>query len=252
MSDAPAPLLINRFARAITTYEAQAVAQRTSADHLAALLGRHCHTLAPRILEIGCGTGFLTRQLMARFAPAELVANDICPDMAICFANVPRITFLPGDARALTWPGTFDVIASASAVQWFSDLPAFARQCAEALPKGGLVAIATFGPQTLHEVTALTGRGLTYPTFEAFQAAFTSSGFTTLEAERQTLTVPFPDAMAVLRHLRETGVTATSAGDAPWTRSRMSAFANDYASAYTVEGGVRLTYEPFWYVGVRV
>ncbi len=242
-------LLINRFARAVATYEAQAVVQGLAADRLTYCMGAHFHTLAPRILEIGCGTGLLSRRLMARFAPSELVLNDVCPDMGICFANVPRTTFLPGDARTLAWPGPFDAIASASAVQWLGDLKTFLKRCAEVLVPGGLIAISGFGPETLREVKALTGRGLAYPTFEAFVAAF--EDFRPLEAERSVQTLTFPDAQTVLRHLRETGVTATGGGDAPWTRARLAAFATAYAQRFACEGGVSLTYEPFLFVGVK-
>ncbi len=243
-------LLINRFARAVTTYESQARVQQTAAAQLAELLGKHLHTLAPRMLEIGCGTGFLTRRLMARFSPSELVLNDLCPDMEICFSNLPRTRFIAGDACTCTWPGTFDVIASASAVQWLGDLRAFAQRCAEALHPKGLLAISGFGPVTLQEIYALTGKGLTYLDFEHFVAAF-SEAFEPLETERAQTVLTFPDAMAVLRHLKETGVTATGGGSA-WTRARMAAFAEAYQQRFAApEGGVTLTYEPFWFVGRR-
>ncbi len=244
-----AQTLINRFARAVTTYESQAIVQRAAAEHLAELLGRHFHTLAPRILEIGCGTGFLTRKLMARFSPSALVLNDICPDMAICFSNLPRTQFVAGDATKLTWEGAFDAIASSSAVQWFDDLKAFAKQCADALHPQGLLAISGFGPSNLQEIRALTGRGLDYLAYEDFVATF-SQDFEILEAERATEVLTFPDATAVLRHLKETGVTATGASSTPWTRSRIEALTRDYAEHFTApDGGVTLTYEPYWIVG---
>ncbi len=242
-------VLINRFARAVMTYEAQAIVQRHAAEHLAERLGAHLHTLAPRILEIGCGTGFLTRKLMARFSPSELVLNDLCPDMGICFSNLPRTRFVPGDARTLTWDGAYDAIASSSAVQWFGDLKAFARRCAEALHPQGFLAVSGFGPANLREIKALTGRGLEYPAFEAFVAAF-ADDFEPLETERATEVLHFADAYAVLRHLKETGVTATGAGEAPWTKSRLDALAAAYAEQFPSEqGGVTLTYEPFWFIG---
>ena len=53
------------------------------------------------------------------------------------------------------------------------------------------------------------------------------------------------------RHLRETGVTATGGGER-WTRARHETFSAAYARTFPhAEGGVALTYEPFWYVGVR-
>lgn len=244
--------IINRFAKAVNTYETQATAQRTAAERLTDLLGRHLHTLAPRILEIGCGTGLLTRQIIARFAPAEMVLNDICPEMEICFTNVPRTTFLPGDAQTLPWPGTFDVIVSSSAVQWFDDLSAFSKRCAAVMPKDGILAVSGFGPQTLKEVRQLTGYGLNYPTFEAFIAAF-SDEFTPLSAEPLTCEMRFDSGWEILRHLKETGVTATGAArEQLWTRRQLAQFVADYNRLFAhPEGGVTLTYEPFLFIGSR-
>ncbi|MGN0856310.1 MAG: malonyl-ACP O-methyltransferase BioC [Candidatus Spyradenecus sp.] len=243
------PLLINRFARAMATYEREATVQRHEAERLTELLGTHCHLLAPRILEIGCGTGMLSRLLMTRFAPRELVLNDLCPDMEICFANVPRTTFLSGDARVLAWPGPFDLIASASAVQWLGDLATFAHRSAAVLNPGGFIAISGFGPQTLRETAELTGSALSYPTREHFEQTF-AEVFEPLATEHRLHTLTFPDAYAVLRHLKATGVTATGGGQGPWTRGRMEAFAAAYAQRFPAEdGGVRLTYETCLFVG---
>ncbi len=242
-------VLINRFARAVTTYESQAVVQRRAAEHLADLLGNHFHTLAPRMLEIGCGTGFLTRKLMARFSPSELVLNDLCPDMAICFSNLPRTRFVAGDANTMVWEGPFDAIASASAVQWLADLKAFATRCVQALHPQGLIAISGFGPATVREIRELTGVGLNYLDFDAFVETFAAS-FEILEADRTLEVLTFPDASAVLRHLKETGVTATGARAQPWTRARIEALVKAYTERFTAaEGGVTLTYEPYWIVG---
>lgn len=247
----PGRILINRFARAVETYESEAVVQRHAAARLADLMGQHFHVLGGRILEIGCGTGMLSRRLLTRFAPAELVLNDLCPDVGVCFSNVPRTRFLPGDAREVVWPGTFDAIASASALQWFGDLTAFASRCAAVLPKDGILAVSCFGPATLRETAALTGCGLTYPGFDAFRAAL-ETAFDCCACERTVETLVFPDAAAVLRHLKATGVTATGASGGPWTRGRMAEFAAAYASRFpAASGGVTVTYEPYWFVGKK-
>ena len=79
-----------------------------------------------------------------------------------------------------------------------------------------------------------------------------AEAFEPLETARETCVLRFADGTAVLRHLRETGVTATASGDAPWTRTRLGAFNADYAARFPhPEGGVALTYEPFWFVGRR-
>lgn len=246
----PGRILINRFARAVETYESEAVVQRHAAARLADLMGQHFHVLGGRILEIGCGTGMLSRRLLTRFAPAELVLNDLCPDVGVCFSNVPRTRFLPGDAREVVWPGTFDAIASASAVQWFGDLRAFARRCADVLPRNGILAVSCFGPATLRETAELTGCGLTYPDFADFRAAL-ETAFDCCVCEQALETLLFPDAAAVLRHLKATGVTATGASGGPWTRGRMAEFSAAYESRFAVDGGVTVTYEPYWFVGKK-
>lgn len=243
--------LINRFARAVTTYERQATVQRHAAECLTELLGRHLHTLAPRIFEIGCGTGLLTRLLASRFAPSEILLNDICPDMGICFANVPRTRFSAGDATEIDFPSGVDVIATASAVQWFGDLKRFADRCAEALPPGGLLALTSFGPDNLREIASLTGVGLEYVPYADF-VRILGNRFEPLEAERESVSLRFADASAVLRHLKETGVTATNADRTPWTRARIADLELRYARLFPApEGGVTLTYEPYYFVGRR-
>lgn len=247
----PGRILINRFARAVETYESQAVVQRHAAEHLAELMGNVFHVLGGRILEIGCGTGILSRRLLTRFAPSELVVNDLCPDMGICFSNVPRTRFLPGDAREVQWPGTFDAIASASALQWFGDITAFANRCATVLPKGGVLAVSCFGPATLRETAALTGCGLHYPDFETFRSSL-ETAFDCCACEQAIETLTFPDASSVLRHLKATGVTATGASGGTWTRGRMAEFCTAYESQFPAkDGGVTATYEPYWFVGTK-
>ena len=63
-------LIRERFARAIPTYDRQAVVQRTIAGRMVDLLGDclppHAHG---RVWEIGCGTGLFTRPYIRRYAP---------------------------------------------------------------------------------------------------------------------------------------------------------------------------------------
>lgn len=61
-----------------------------------------------RVLELGCGTGLVTAELIA--AGASVVAVDRLPEMlASARRRVPAATFIEGDVRGGAWDGTFDV-----------------------------------------------------------------------------------------------------------------------------------------------
>ena len=89
-----------------------------------------------------------------------------------------------------------------------------------------------------------------YPSFEQFGAVL-GADFEPLVVERGVEELRLESGAAVLRHLKATGVTATGAGEV-WTRGRLAVFVEAYERQFAVAGGgVRLTYEPFWFVGVR-
>lgn len=104
-----------------------------------------------RILEIGCGTGLLSAHLAERFADAELLLTDISPRMLARAARRlgGRATYRVMDGQ---WPdgalGSFDLIVSSLAFQWFDDLPGACARLSGMLAPGGVLAFATLGAES--------------------------------------------------------------------------------------------------------
>ena len=71
----------NRFSKASMTYDESAIAQRAIARTLSEILrnylAHHASGLPRNGLEIGCGTGLLTRHLQSLCPSAHWVLNDI-------------------------------------------------------------------------------------------------------------------------------------------------------------------------------
>jgi SAM-dependent methyltransferase len=69
-----------------------------------------------RILDLGCGTGSLTRAIAGRYATSRIVGLDLSEayvDHARCQIRDPRIEFQVGDACAMPFPdGSFDGVLS--------------------------------------------------------------------------------------------------------------------------------------------
>ena len=92
-------LITRRFSRAVESYNREAVAQKQIAYRMSDMLNHYLPRPCGRILEIGSGTGFLTRRLMETLHPEKLVLNDICQEMSslspICW-EAGRLPFWQG------------------------------------------------------------------------------------------------------------------------------------------------------------
>jgi ubiquinone/menaquinone biosynthesis C-methylase UbiE len=119
------------------------------ADHTAGLA--LATVAAPnRVLDLGCGTGYLLRTLAGRYPDAEqLVGIDAAPEMvntANAVTQDDRLTFAVGVAEQIGYPDeTFDLIVSTTSFDHWSDQQAGLRECARVLrPGGGLVLVDQF------------------------------------------------------------------------------------------------------------
>lgn len=247
-------LLQRRFSRNLGTYDTLATVQRDIAGRLAALLERIATAAVKKGVEIGAGTGFLTRHLVRLFPAAEWTVNDLVPESRNYLPD--NMTFIAGDGEAFPFgEASRDLIASASTVQWFDDLPRFIARAAEGLTSDGILALSTFGPENFREITATTGQGLEYYPLPQLSDILTASGLQIIAREEWTEQQRYPSPTDVLRHLRLTGVNAVAA--AQWTHSRLRRFEADYRAAYgtaSENGGecVTLTFHPIILVARKI
>ena len=232
------------FARHYGEYNEQAVVQREMAERLAAALAEKAPDLrVQRALEIGIGTGFLTRLLTARFPQAEWWFNDLTPAAFDWIpAGLAQALTLEGDAETLPYPHGLDLLAGASALQWFDEPQHFFPKAHRVMNGGGVLAIATFGERQFHELAALAGSPLHYPTLNELADMARAAGFRLLHTAEWEHTLSFDTARDLLEHLRSTGVNGASARRIS-TPAQLRAFGAEYAAAHpTKSGKLPLTY----------
>ncbi|MGL5270862.1 MAG: malonyl-ACP O-methyltransferase BioC [Selenomonadaceae bacterium] len=147
-------LVRTHFGRSSKTYDEYAVVQKKMGLRLAAMVANA--GAFKRILEIGCGTGFLTKRLAELYPEAEIIASDISPQMLEQarenLGEYANIEYMVVDGEALTLAGPFDLIVSNAAFQWFKDYPAALEGLKEKLAPGGYLFYATFGEKTFWEL----------------------------------------------------------------------------------------------------
>jgi trans-aconitate methyltransferase len=96
-----------------------------------------------RILDLGCGTGHLTNQIVAR--GAEVVGLDKSPAMIErARALYPELNFEIGDAMEFKVSEPFDAVFSNAAIHWMKDQNAVASSIWRALKMRGRF-VAEFG-----------------------------------------------------------------------------------------------------------
>ena len=118
------------------------------------LMGRYLPTLAPafadaagvqegmRVLDVGCGPGGLTTELVARVGAASVAAIDPSPPFVVaCRDRNPGVDVREGVAEALPFEdGTFDATVSSLVVGFLTDAEAGAREMLRVTRAGGVVA----------------------------------------------------------------------------------------------------------------
>ena len=116
------------------------------ADHTADL-ALTCVPAPRRILDVGCGTGYLLGRLAARAPRAGVLAGiDAAPAMievATGVAADDRLRFAVGTAEQLPWPAaSFDLVVSTTSFDHWADQGAGLAECARVLAPGGCLVLA--------------------------------------------------------------------------------------------------------------
>ena len=106
-----------------------------------------CVPAPRRILDVGCGTGYLLGRLAARAPQAEALAGiDAAPAMigvATGAATDSRLRFVVGAAERLPWPAaTFDLVVSTTSFDHWAGQRAGLTECSRVLAPGGCLVLA--------------------------------------------------------------------------------------------------------------
>jgi ubiquinone/menaquinone biosynthesis C-methylase UbiE len=116
------------------------------ADRTAALALR-CVPAPQRVLDVGCGTGYLLRRLAARvpaaIAFAGVDAAEAMIEAARAASDDGRLTFAAGVAEHLPFPdAAFDLVVSTTSFDHWVDQRAGLAECARVLAPGGRLVLA--------------------------------------------------------------------------------------------------------------
>lgn len=210
--------IADSFSRAAHSYDSAAQLQRNVG---AALIGALPDTINGQVIDIGCGTGFISNELLKKYgAHINVVAMDIAAGMLELtqhsHANIACVQadmeFLPFATQCADW------IFSNLALQWASNPTQCFQQWHSVLKSGGQLCFSTFLPGTLCEleqswktvddavhVNHFVGE-------DALLDALHTAGFTVVETVRAKHTLYYPALRDLATELKAIGAHNMNAG----------------------------------------
>jgi malonyl-CoA O-methyltransferase len=207
--------LAEQFSGAAHRYDVWATAQAEIATRL-------MQQIPPKfipslMIDLGCGTGLLSSQLLHRYPEASLVGVDLASGMVQhCRHHLganPRARFVTGDVEdSGTLVPQASLIASSCVAQWFTDLPATLCMWAESLVPGGVMAFACLLQGSFCELEAAYDQalqcsfpGLRLPTPETIPLLFAASGLPAMVCTEERVTAYYGSSRAALRSFQQIG-----------------------------------------------
>jgi malonyl-CoA O-methyltransferase len=212
------------FDAAAMRYDENAYLQREIADRLFDRLD-YIKITPTRILELGCGTGYATKKIPARFPESHVYALDLASAMCqYAFQQQPKLgllsrirgqrpstSFVCGNAEQLPLADeSVDLILSNLTLQW-CDVEVVARETARVLKPGGLVMFTTFGPDTLRELRAAFRAVDDKPHVNTFVDMhdigdmLVGAGFADPVMDQETITITYSELKTLLNELKAIG-----------------------------------------------
>lgn len=148
--------LERRFSRNAKTYDTYASVQKIMSHKLM----DHINVKqVGKILEIGCGTGYLTSLLLEAYPHAHISAVDLAPGMIdvakqrVDALNAEdRVEFICADIESDFPKTSYDLIISNATFQWFNHPGDMAEKILTHLEPHGQCLFSTFGNNTFKEL----------------------------------------------------------------------------------------------------
>ncbi|MBN1462510.1 MAG: malonyl-ACP O-methyltransferase BioC [Paludibacteraceae bacterium] len=241
-------IIKKRFSKKLSSYHQEAVVQKDIAQKLADIFSQIYPQKIQKALEIGCGSGFLTKAILTNTQIENLFLNDIADSAQIETKKIlsklatTNYQFLLGDAEHIDFPLQLDLIFSSSCLHWFNNLQGFFEKAHGHLQKDGVLAFSSFGEYNFEEIKHSLGLSLKYYSLQE-QVDLLSNEFEVLKAVEWTEKIHFNSPLDVLKHIRKTGTNALS--NKPFGKAQLSLFTEKYLKLFTQEDNtVTLTYHP--------
>ncbi len=202
------------FVKAANTYDGVAKLQRQVGRELLGSVDiKQCNGV---LVDLGCGTGFLTSELVGAANYKHLIAVDIADAMLKTtqrkLGSKDTINYVCADAEFLPFvSASVDHLFSNLALQWCQNLTAVLLDIKRVLKPEGQLVFSTFGPKTLQELKAAWATVDNYNHVNKFYSAaqiqqfLEGAGFKDIQCVSQLHVSYYPAVRSLMQELKGLG-----------------------------------------------
>jgi malonyl-CoA O-methyltransferase len=255
------------FERAASTYDASAVLQKEIASRLLERLD-YIRLQPKTVLDLGCGTGVITEDLLKRYPKADIIALDLALNMLKktqqnskgkfsnnwlsnnWLSNKPSC--ICADAERLPFKeNALDLLVSNLMLQWSNDLQLVFNGFQRVIAPNGLLMFTTFGPDTLKEMreswAAIDNTPHTSQFIDMHDIgdALLKAGFSDPVMDMEIITMTYDSVRDVMKDIKNIGASNAVQGRSRGLmgKQRLKAFEIAYQRFQQVDGCFPVTWE---------
>ncbi len=231
---------------------------------------------SPKILDVGMGTGWLTKRLKNFFPDSLVVGLDFADGMIdVARQSFEGFQIIQADARELPFKEkAFDLVVSNLSYQWVEDLERAFRRSFEVMKSGGTFSLTMFGFETFKELFEALENSLGNSVGQNFldknsaqeksffpvrrlpqrgqiEKAFQGAGFTDVHVDFERIKVRFPDMMGLLQWTKNIG--ANKLKKDIYVGKEFLNRTNEYYNQHFKDAfGIYATFEVVWVSGRKL
>lgn len=240
------------FSIASVTYDGVAQLQRSVGWALIKQLG--LVDFSGRVLDLGCGTGFLSGELVSMPGDKQIIALDIALPMLQTMRSKissDNVVYLCADAEHIPLSkGSVDRVFSSLALQWCQNLTKVFTDIKKMLKPGGSLMFSIFAPGTLQELKSAWAEVDNFHHVNEFYSAeelklfLQMANFKNVRIEQKTYVSHYDTVMDLMKELKGMGAhnVADSRKKTLTTRTQLQQMISVYQSQWN-EAFIPATFE---------
>ncbi len=241
-----------RFDRSAAHYDQFSGLHRVIADKLFDRVSRESQPSA--LLDVGCGTGYLTGKLKEHFPQSKIIGLDFSAGMIkVAGSRNNSIAWVLADNNNLPFSdGEFSLLVSNLAYQWSEDLFRSFSEAWRVLAPGASLSCTLFGYHTCQELFyALNGakaKDLQFnrlPNEAQVRGALTLSGFKDPQIQSERIPIGFSSMYELIYWLKSIGANNLSY-EGYLGPAALSQASSIYNHKFPYAQGVEATFEVIW------